>query len=83
MRGVGVSQAMGGNGLVGVYLAPVLFYHPLYPGGGNGPGSTVIGHLAVEQKGPGRFRCNVFKINIILVVSLPIGRIIVLKIEKL
>ena len=60
MRGVGVAQAMGGNGLVGVYLAPVLFYHPLYPGGSNGPWCPIVGYLAVEKEGSGRFRCNVF-----------------------
>lgn len=60
MRGVGVAQAMGGNGLVGVYLAPVFFDHPLYPGGSNGPWCPIVGYLAVEQEGSGRFRCNVF-----------------------
>jgi hypothetical protein len=56
MRGVGVAQAMGGNGLVGVYLAPVLFYHPLYPGGGNGPWYPIVGYLAVEKEGSKKVR---------------------------
>lgn len=60
MRGIGVAQAMCGYGLLGVYFASIFFNDPLYPGGGNGPGCPIVGHLAVEQEGLGRFRCYIF-----------------------